>query len=353
MKRTRLFGDNSRLTPIAKLIMEENISELEATLNKEWSLNQTVKMTEYIDELVITLALIENKLKVIDFLLGKNVDLNHPKSPAIVTAVSNCSIVTIKKILQAGAKIDLRDAVGKNAYAAALYTSRYDLLDFLFDKGLEIDGAVLRQAVFGRQIKAVNFFLEKGINPNFRKANMVFPYNPTAISIAAQNNDLPMVKLLIAHGADVTLSDDYGNRPYLHAVDNKNAVMMDLLKALEPSEWHDINKKINQFRSWNMPETIIEFLLGENKNLSISHEEISWMEFADMCNTKEVEFDNHLYIDLLKDIDNYGAAGFVTWSVSEKILVHLDYEHREIVPLGYWDAFIKCPEAFVEKVLYR
>lgn len=350
MKRIRLFGDDAKLTPIARLIMEENIVGLEATLGKEWSLNKPIKMTEHTEELAITLALIENKLKVIDFLLEHDVNLNHHKSPAIVTASTNCSVNTLEKILRAGAKIDARDAVGKNAYSAALYSHRYDLLDFLFNKGLEIDGVILRQAVFRRQIEAVKFFLKKDVDPNLRKANMVFPYNPTAVTIAAQNDDLTMVELLIAHGADVTLSDDYGNRPYLYAVENNNETMSALLKAREPSAWHDINKRIEQFKSWDMPENMVTFLSGQNKKLLIDNEEVSWLVFAEICHTKEVTFDNKLYIDLVKDLDNYGADGFITWSVNEKILVHLDYEHKEIIPLGHWDAFVKHPEVLINKI---
>lgn len=350
MKRIKLFGDNVDITPIAKLIMEENLPELEATLGKGWSLNKPIKMTKHTDELAITLALIENKLNVIDFLLEKNVDLNHPKSPAIVTAVSNCSIATVEKIIQAGARIDLRDGVGKNAYAAALYTNRYDLLDFLFNKGLQPDGVILRQAVFSRQIKAVSFFLDKGVDPNLRTANMVFPYNPTAVTIAAQNDDMKMVELLIAHGADVTLGDDYGNRPYLWAVENNNEAMIALLKALEPANWHDIDKRIEQCKSWGMPENMIEFLSGQDKKLPIDNEDVSWLVFSDICHTKEVTFNNQLYVDLVKDLDNYYPDGFITWSVDEKILVHLDYEHKEFIPLGQWNAFIKHPDVFINRI---
>lgn len=350
MNRYKLFGDNAQLTPIAKMIMEEDITGLEATLGKKWTPNKPFEMTRYINELAITLALIENKLDIIDYLLEKKANLNHSKSPSIVTAAFNCSINTLEKLLTSGAKLDAVDAVGKNAYSAALYSNRYDLLDFLFNKGLKVDGVILRQAVFQRQIEAVSFFLAKGVDPNLRKANMVFPYNPTAITIAAKNDDLTMVELLLAHGADVTLSDDYGNRPYLCAIKNNNEALAALLKAQEPSDWHDINKRIEQFKSWGMPENMVTFLSGEDKKLSINNEDVSWLVFADICHTKEVTFDNKLYIDLVKDLDNYGADGFLTWSVNDKILVYLDYEHKEIIPLGDWDVFMQNPEAEVMRI---
>ena len=350
MKKIRLFGENAQLTPIAKMIMEEDIAGLEASLSKEWTLNKPFEMTKYINELAITLALVENKINVIDYLLEKKANLNHSKSPSIVTAACSCSINTLEKLLASGAMLDAVDAVGKNAYSAALYSQRFDLIEYLFNKGLEVDGVILRQAAFHRQIEAVSFFLAKGVDPNLRKADMVFPYNPTAITIAARNDDLAMVELLLAHGADVTLSDDYGNRPYLCAIKNNNKALAALLKAREPSDWHDINKRIEQFKSWGMPENMVTFLSGEDKKLSINNEDVSWLVFADICHTKEVTFDNKLYIDLAKDIDNYDASGFLTWSVSEKMLVHLDYEHKEIVPLGHWDDFIENLTEHINKI---
>ena len=58
-------------------------------------------------------------------------------------------------MLKHNAKVDLTDDVGKNAYSAALYSDRYELLDFLLNNGLKVDsdkGKSFRQAVFNQQI---------------------------------------------------------------------------------------------------------------------------------------------------------------------------------------------------------
>lgn len=43
---------------------------------------------------------------------------------------------------------------------------------------------------------------------------MVFPYASTPVTLVARSNNFPMVHWLVEHGADITLVDKYGNRPY-------------------------------------------------------------------------------------------------------------------------------------------
>ncbi|WP_372766559.1 ankyrin repeat domain-containing protein [Pseudoalteromonas sp.] len=252
MKIYKLFGENTKLSQTAQYIMDENIAGLEETLGKEWELNQKIEVCEFVEEYPINLALIENKLKVIDYFLLNGCELNHPDSPAIVTAARNCSEDTILNLLKHDSKIDLSDSVGKNAYSAALYSERYDLLNFFLVNGLSIEndkGKSFRQAVYKRQLEAIHFFLNNGIDPNIRTPDMVMPYNPTAVSVAASNNDFDLVKTLVSKGADITLPDAYGDRPYLIAVKNKNYEMAEFFKNLEPQEWHDEAGYITKLRA--------------------------------------------------------------------------------------------------------
>jgi uncharacterized protein len=117
--------------------------------------------------------------------------------------------------------------VGCNAYSCALYSERFDLLPFLLKKGLRVDadnGKSFRQAVSNRQREAVEFFLKSGIDPDLRRPGQVYPFNPTAAQVAARNDDSDMVRLLVDHGADVTLHDAFGERPFLAAVSNTKRV---------------------------------------------------------------------------------------------------------------------------------
>ena len=52
-----------------------------------------------------------------------------------------------------------------------------------------------------------------------------------------------MVRWLVEQGANITLVDKYGDRPYSVAVQNKNQEMADYLKALEPEDRHNEQKR--------------------------------------------------------------------------------------------------------------
>ena len=49
---------------------------------------------------------------------------------------------------------------------------------------------------------------------------MVFPNASTAVTEAVRHKNLPMVHWLIEQGADITIADKYGDRPYTVAVQN-------------------------------------------------------------------------------------------------------------------------------------
>ena len=71
----------------------------------------------------------------------------------------------------------------------------------------------------------------KGADINYHKPDMVFPNAPTAVTEAARHKNLPMVRWLIEQGADITIADKYGDRPYTVAVQNKNQELADYLKG--------------------------------------------------------------------------------------------------------------------------
>ena len=60
---------------------------------------------------------------------------------------------------------------------------------------------------------------------------MMFPYASTPVTEAARSNNFPMVRWLIEQGADITIADKYGDRPYTVAVQNKNQELADYLSV--------------------------------------------------------------------------------------------------------------------------
>ena len=349
----KLFGTEAILSELATLIMSEDIDALESRWMTGLDINAEFNITKYIDEPPIILALCENKLKVIDWLLTKKVELNKKENPAILMACSNSDARTVQLLIDNGANVNAKHKIGKSAMNDALYGNNYENISLLIANGYEIhkDGVSLRQAVDEKQYPAIKIFLQNGIDVNFHQPDMVYPYNPTAVLVATQNNDIDTVKLLVKHGADITIKDSYGERPFNAAVKNKNDALIEFIKSLEPEQWHNEEQKIADLKSYQIPKELLQILQSENRLINLVNEHISYIEFASLLNVKEVVWRKHKFLDLLSEVDNYGAEGFLVWYPKKRCFASADYEHEEFKELCSVEVFLENPSKQIEKIL--
>jgi uncharacterized protein len=343
MKLYRLFADDTPLTPIANLIMAEDLEGLAQQMKDGWDINAVLPICRYIDERPIVLVLVENRLKVLDWLLARGLELNAAGTHAMVTAASNCSADTLRFLVAHGAKVDAVDRVGKNAFSAALYADRYDLLPVLVDLGLRVDadgGRSFRQAVSHGQYPAVNFFLAQGIDVNQRAPDMVFPYNSTAVAVAASKSNIEMVKLLVAHGADVTVKDGFGFRPFILALKNRDEPMQAYLRELEPPEWHDDDWRASQLAKYRLPHGLLSVLRSGNRRMKFDY--VGAIEFHRLANVEETLWEGHHFLHLLAHAEDYGEE-ILVWSPADRKLAFADFEHGAFHPLCTWEEFVGAP----------
>jgi ankyrin repeat protein len=147
----------------------------------------------------------ENCMACVDVLLKNRADINLPDpdgvSPLIV-AILNANWDIAKKLIDAGADVNQWDVYGETPLfmAIGLYT-RIDGGKGSIDPLNQTTG-----------ISIVRLLLDRGANPNmqlfFQPANLSGATNTrgaTALTRAANNADLEMVKLLLEHGGDATV----------------------------------------------------------------------------------------------------------------------------------------------------
>jgi len=75
--------------------------------------------------------------------------------------------------------------------------------------------------------------------------------------------DLQMCKYLVEHGADVTITEKDGMRPYSIAVEKGDMEMAEYFKSLEPTEFHDLQNKMDQLKPFKLPKALVNFLDSE------------------------------------------------------------------------------------------
>jgi uncharacterized protein len=349
----KLFGPSAKLTALAQLIMSENIEALENLYSKGFDINAVFEITDYINEPPIILALCENKKKVIQWLLSKNVNLNDKENPAILMACSNGDIEMVKLLIARGANVNAKHKTGKTAMNDALYGNNYAVIALLIENGYDLkkDGVSLRQAVSARQKQAVKIFLDNDVDVNFCIPDIVFPYNSTPVHIAAQNNDLETVKLLVEKGADLTIKDNYGERPYHCAVENGNEEMKAFIKSLEPEKWHNEEQRLIDLKAYKMPNELLEILRSENRRIEMpENEHIKAITFNALLDVKEVNWEKRKFLDLLSYADNYGHEGLLVWYPKKKCLAFADYEHGEFKELCNIKAFLENPSKQIDQI---
>jgi ankyrin repeat protein len=114
----------------------------------------------------------------------------------------------VKTLEAAGATAEavasLRDAAGKDDILRlnALIDAHPELID---ERGGEGVRTALHQAVFGNSEAAVKLLLERGASPNIRcEGDNAYP-----LHFAVEKNRVPIIHLLVEHGADTVGEGDY------------------------------------------------------------------------------------------------------------------------------------------------
>ena len=163
--------------------------------------------------------------------------------------------------------------------------------------------------------------------------------------------NLPMVRWLIEQGADITIADKYGDRPYSVAVQNRNQEMADYLKGLEPEEWHNEQEKVRQLMPYKLPARLVEYLKTGPLRLEFPDQKwVKWAELYSYMDVQEMTWKRKKLLSLMAAMDNYSDY-LLLWSPRDKKLWYLDIEHEEFHPLSKWDDFIADPGRYLNGMI--
>ncbi|MFF2480924.1 ankyrin repeat domain-containing protein [Paenibacillus sp. NPDC058071] len=274
--------------------------------------------------------------------------LNDKDEPIIAAAARYGNKVTFEKLIALGADINAMTRVKNSAVGRALAFENYKGVRALLELGFNMKsysgGNALRSAAWKGHMEMVRLFVEHGANVNFNEADQVFPYCTTPVQMAASGNHFEIVKYLIAQGADVTIRDKYGGRAFLEAKQQKNVEMMAYIKQLEPPIWHEADKRAAELKKMGMPSDIIKWLGMDNRRIDLAEEcPAAYIEFETIFDVKPIEWQGRVFLDFTKDVEGYGATGFIVWIPDQKCLGSLDVEHDELFAFEgvKWSKFIK------------
>ena len=241
-----------------------------------------------------------------------------------------------------GANIHALNSVEVDAFQAAIYGKKYENLQLIHDLGHSVQkygGRAFRNAITDKIYEVLDFFINNGVDINYNKPDSVYPFKPTPLCVAARYVDLQMCKYLVEHGADVTITEKDGMRPYSIAIEKDDMEMAEYFKALEPAKFHDIQNKMDQLKPFKLPKALVDFLEGNQLYFELPDSDFISIEFFPLIDTIPFKVGRRNLLRLSKELGEYNDYQIV-WDPKSKKISCYDMEHQELRELCKFDEFI-------------
>lgn len=349
------IGKFEELPEIAMHIYKGNIPALQEAITAGWDIEEGIVLSRYTTVSPLDLALISQRADVVKLLVEHSVNLNVHHNPAFLRAVRYGKEDIVRYIAAQGAQLDKLNQTGSGAYEQAYYGNKKNI-PLIRELGLDLKlhgSSVLRQAVSDHDYKTLDYLLDHGADINYNQPDMVYPYQATPLTVATRMGNQRMVKHLIERGADVTLAEKDGERPYTIAVSNKDTVLADYLKSLEPAEFHSLENKKHALKKYKLTDELVRFLTGDQLRLELpkNEYEIGYIDFFALTDTIEMKVGRQKLLRLSADIDNYSDLQLV-WNPKKKGLIGCyDVEHQTHADLCSFTKFFAQPESYLIRFL--
>ena len=225
MYQISIYWPLETLPETAAAICDYDTSKLEVLLQGGLDLDDPIQLSEYIKLTPLEIAVFRNDVPMIHFLLGHGADPGlAEEQPLLLTAARCCGPEVVALFAGQAAKLSLKQK--ERAFQEVRWGKRPENIPVLEQAGITVDkfgGEAFRAAVSEGNAKLARLLLEKGADINYHKPDMVFPYASTPVTEAARSNNFSMVRWLVEQGANITLVDKYGDRPYSVAVQKQES----------------------------------------------------------------------------------------------------------------------------------
>ena len=323
-------------------IINGNITAFERELKAGWDIDEPIQIGKYGEYTPLQLALVMECLPSVQWLVEHGVNLNDKENPSFLLAVRYENKELIDYVVAHGANIHVLNSVDVDAFQAAIYGKKYENLQIIHDLGHTVQkygGKAFRNAITDKNYEVLDFFIHNGVDINYNKPDSVYPFKPTPLCVAARYVDLQMCKYFVEHGADVTITEKDGMRPYSIAVEKGDMEMAEYFKTLEPPEFHDIQNKMDQLKPFKLPKALVSFLEGDTLYFELPDSDFISIEFFPLIDTIPFKLGRRNLLRLSKELGEYNEWQIV-WDPKSKKISCYDVEHQELRELCKFDEFM-------------
>lgn len=309
---------------------------------------------EHVQKTPLELAVQENREDMVRLLVERGADLTQNGDELLFAAIKCQNYSMLSYLVEAGVRLEENQRSIYHLFSLLEGRKNPELLTIVDQ--LQIDfkkygGEPLRTAVWGGDRMLAEYLIQNGADIDYHKPDEMFPYASTPVIEAARQNDFHMVRWLVGQGADITIPDKYGDRPYTLAVQNKNQEMAAYLRNLEPEDWHNEENRAQQLAAYKMPTEMVEYLKTGPLRLEFpEQDEVQWAELYSYMDVLEVTWKREKLLSVMAQMDNYPDY-LLLWNPKDKRLWYLDVEHEEFHALATWEDFIADPGKYLNGMI--
>lgn len=309
---------------------------------------------EHVQKTPLELAVQENREDMVRLLVERGADLTQNGDELLFAAIKCQNYSMLSYLVEAGVRLEENQRSIYHLFSFLEGQKNPELLTIV-DR-LQIDfkrygGEPLRTAIWGGDRMLAEYLIRNGADIDYHKPDEMFPYASTPVIEAARQNDFHMVRWLVGQGADITIPDKYGDRPYTLAVQNKNQEMAAYLRNLEPEDWHNEENRAQQLAAYKMPTEMVEYLKTGPLRLEFpEQDEVQWAELYSYMDVLEVTWKREKLLSVMAQMDNYPDY-LLLWNPKDKKLWYLDVEHEEFHVLATWEDFIADPGRYLNGMI--
>jgi len=192
--------------------------------------------------------------EIVKMLLARGAKIDAAENDgdlAIAHACESGDLTSAQMLLAAGSDIH---HINKNGHSALMLAARegHDaLVSLLISHRVDVnqngpEGSAIWWAVGGDKQSIVQLLIDAGADPNLKSTRPADPQNPrvTLLASATVTNDLAMIDLLLAHGANINGRGEDGTRPLMVAVwsAKEETVLYLLEKGADPNAVDDLGQ---------------------------------------------------------------------------------------------------------------
>ena len=347
------IGKFESIPQIASDIVNGDVNALEEHISKGWDIDEEIMLGKYTRLTPINLALVMNEFKTVKWLATHGADLNDEDNPSFLIAVRYCGEEIIRYLVSHGADVNVVNSVEAEAFEQAIFGDRLDNLALIDELGHTVKkygGVAFRNCLDKRNYDVVDFFIKKGVDINYNEADSIYPFKPTPLCVAARYVDLEMCKYLVEHGADVTITEKDGMRPYSIALEKGDDEMVEYFKGLEPTEFHSLHNKLDELKAYKLPKAMIDLLQSDDLHFELPNCDFGYIDFFELTETIPMKVGRRKVLRISRATGDYSDI-YVVWNPKTKKVAVYDVEHEELKDLCGCKDFIDDMAGHLQRVL--